>query len=353
MSQQESGKTLQLFYFLCLFVLVAFVVWTIFHIYNIHQIKKLYIEKQELIYKSHNFPEKLENSTSYKEAQQTATYQVLLLLILAPSLLAFMAWGAWRLHKNMVNEISFYKQQQNFMLAITHELKTPLTTIRLILENLLFIPTPGQNTREARLADGLSEIDRLDHLVVNILTASRIEHNKRTHFIHEPVNISTVIEKCINVYDSRSETIITWDINIAPNMFIQGDEGALTVIVNNLIDNAIKHASLAQSGSLLYAEESNEQIEEPQISIILKPVQTNEKQVLFQITDNGPGIPNHEKENVFDKFYRIGNEKTRTAKGTGLGLYIVRELVLLHKGKISITDNLPHGAVFNITFPMA
>ena len=138
MSQQESGKTLQLFYFLCLFVLVAFVVWTIFHIYNIHQIKKLYIEKQELIYKSHNFPEKLENSTSYKEAQQTATYQVLLLLILAPSLLAFMAWGAWRLHKNMVNEISFYKQQQNFMLAITHELKTPLTTIRLILENLLF-----------------------------------------------------------------------------------------------------------------------------------------------------------------------------------------------------------------------
>jgi signal transduction histidine kinase len=125
-------------------------------------------------------------------------------------------------------------------------------------------------------------------------------------------------------------------------MFIQGDEGALTVIVNNLIDNAIKHASLAQSGSLLYAEESNEQIEEPQISIILKPVQTNEKQVLF-----------HEKENVFDKFYRIGNEKTRTAKGTGLGLYIVRELVLLHKGKISITDNLPHGAVFNITFPMA
>ena len=113
-------------------------------------------------------------------------------------------------------------------------------------------------------------------------------------------------------------------------MFLEADEQLLSIIFSNLIENAIKYSP-----------------ENTPIEITGK--QENNKTTI-SIADTGAGIPDNEKENVFTKFYRIGNEETRSAKGTGLGLYIVKNLVALHHAQINISNNKPTGTVFTLVF---
>ena len=103
-------------------------------------------------------------------------------------------------------------------------------------------------------------------------------------------------------------------------------------IINNLIQNAIK-----------YQNEGDK--------IVVRTI-TDESKVTIRIADHGPGIPDDEKQKVFEKFYRMGDEMTRSTKGTGLGLFLVKELTLRNKGQITIQDNEPNGSVFTITFPI-
>jgi K+-sensing histidine kinase KdpD len=99
-----------------------------------------------------------------------------------------------------------------------------------------------------------------------------------------------------------------------------------------LIDNAIKYA--------------------PKTSPIHISLQEQNKKALLKVADEGFGISNEEKKKVFDKFYRTGNENTRSAKGTGLGLYLCKKIVEDHKGYITVTDNLPQGSIFTVTFTL-
>ncbi|MEZ4986561.1 MAG: ATP-binding protein [Saprospiraceae bacterium] len=112
---------------------------------------------------------------------------------------------------------------------------------------------------------------------------------------------------------------------------ILADEQAMTSVITNLVENAIKYSK-----------------DNPQIAI---RVYSDAKKVHLEIADNGIGIPSGEKGRVFEKFYRIGNEDTRTTKGTGLGLFIVKEIVKYHTGQIDVRDNKPQGTVFQITLP--
>ncbi|MCY7409311.1 MAG: sensor histidine kinase [Chitinophagales bacterium] len=104
-------------------------------------------------------------------------------------------------------------------------------------------------------------------------------------------------------------------------------------MITNLIENAIKYST-----------------DQSKIRIDLKEV--NEK-VVLKIADDGLGIPDSEKKKVFQKFYRIGQEETRKTKGTGLGLFIVEKIMALHKGNVSVSDNLPRGSIFEVTLPKA
>jgi signal transduction histidine kinase len=104
-----------------------------------------------------------------------------------------------------------------------------------------------------------------------------------------------------------------------------------TSVLINLIENAIK-----------YSDENSE------VTIVLSDDETN---IFLEVKDKGYGIPKEEKEKVFDKFYRVGNEDTRKSKGTGLGLYIVKRFVEIYNGTVELTDNIPNGSIFKITFP--
>jgi signal transduction histidine kinase len=114
------------------------------------------------------------------------------------------------------------------------------------------------------------------------------------------------------------------------DIYILGEELLLSMLLNNLIENAIKYSPKHKA-----------------IYIFLK--EENDLAILFVI-DEGPGIPDEEKKKIFLKFYRIGDERTRTAKGTGLGLYLSKRIMEKHHGKIMVTDNRPTGSIFTATF---
>ncbi len=111
-----------------------------------------------------------------------------------------------------------------------------------------------------------------------------------------------------------------------------GDNLLLEMLVNNLIDNAIKYT--------------------PRQTDISVSILTNSRNVLLQVKDEGKGIPDTEKNKVFKKFYRIGNAATKAAKGTGLGLYLTKIIAAHHKAGISLEDNIPNGTIFTINFPV-
>ena len=123
-----------------------------------------------------------------------------------------------------------------------------------------------------------------------------------------------------------------WRIDIEPEIAITGDALLLQILVNNLIENAVKYS--------------------PKEAAIECSLHKRNKTVLLQVIDEGPGIPDNEKKKVFEKFYRIGNETTRTTKGTGLGLYLVKKIVQDHHGSIRVTNNLNRGCNFMVSFTM-
>jgi signal transduction histidine kinase len=234
--------------------------------------------------------------------------------------------GIYRTRNTFKKEFELSKQQKNFMLSITHELKSPIASVRLQIETLLKRQLPHEK-QEFVLNQALQETERLDALVEKILLANRIESSayliQKEHF-----NLSELCQKIINNLKGsllKNNTInsqITKDINVF------GDEMAFTSIITNLLDNASKYSAPQSSIELALSHDGD------MITLVIK--------------DQGIGISNSEESKVFNKFYRAGNEETRNTKGTGLGLYIVKNLVNMHQGSIKIATNKPKGSIFTI-----
>ena len=132
----------------------------------------------------------------------------------------------------------------------------------------------------------------------------------------------------LQVHSCEIEQII--DADIQPNLEIEGDRFALSSVVTNLLENAIKYSDPCE-----------------EIKVVLKQVADN---IVLSVADVGQGITDAEKMLIFDKFYRVGNENVRKAKGTGLGLFIVKEVLQSHDADITVKDNLPRGTIFEVTF---
>jgi K+-sensing histidine kinase KdpD len=135
------------------------------------------------------------------------------------------------------------------------------------------------------------------------------------------------VESCMNRFPQR-----TFHVNIQEAIYIIGEYLLLQMLLNNLIENALKYS--------------------PKTAAITIQLTQQKKQAVIQIIDEGFGIANEEKKKIFEKFYRTGNENTRAAKGTGLGLYLCKKIVQDHNGYISVTDNLPQGSIFTATFTL-
>jgi signal transduction histidine kinase len=235
--------------------------------------------------------------------------------------------GAAVVYTSFVRRIRFSRQQNNFMLSVTHELKSPIAAMKLNLQTLERHQL-DEDKRKLLLDRCIKESNRLNDLCNNMLFASQLEGRQYKPAI-EKFDLSELTEESIADYASRYARIFSEDI--APGCKITGDKIMLQMAVNNLLENAVKYTP-----------------PEGPISISLQKVADG---TVLQVADRGAGIPDHEKKNVFNKFYRIGNEESRKAKGTGLGLYLTNKIVLQHKGRITIKDNSPSGSVFEIWLP--
>ena len=236
--------------------------------------------------------------------------------------------AAFRLKKTFVREHKMQKQQHNFMLAVTHELKSPLASIKLYIQTILKRDLNKEQQHQF-LSNSLKDIERLDDLVENVLIATKLE-NIRAHFPKERFNLSELILHIANRLQINACTHQVIKTNVQPEVYVEGDKFALTNVVTNLIENAIKYSPSCA---------------EVNVDLVQK-----DGQLFFSVRDLGCGIEDEEKKRIFNKFYRVGNESTRTTKGTGLGLFIVKSVLDRHQAQIRVKDNVPTGTIFEVTF---
>ncbi len=240
--------------------------------------------------------------------------------------LALILVGAVLMYRAVRKQFVVQQQQENFMMAITHELKTPIAIAKLNLETLQKHQL-DEAKREKLIQMTLQETNRLNTLASNILMSAQLESGKSS--TREDINFSDLVNNIANDFVTRYPDR-TWNIDITEDVELEGDPLLLQILVNNLLENAVKYS--------------------PPRSAIVCKLEEYEEGYILTISDNGPGIPDTEKKKVFGKFYRIGSEQTRSAKGTGLGLYLCRKIADDHHASITIEDNDPKGASVIVEF---
>ena len=146
----------------------------------------------------------------------------------------------------------------------------------------------------------------------------------------ERLNFSDLVEDSVEHYANRYPQRFEEDIE--SDCVLNGDKLMLQLAINNLLENAVKYTP-----------------SDKPIKIVLDKKQNC---AVLQVIDEGQGIPDEEKKKIFNKFYRIGNENSRTSKGTGLGLYLTCRILKQHKGRINVKNNLPNGSVFEMLIPL-
>ena len=235
--------------------------------------------------------------------------------------------GALFVYREVRRQIRMQLQQQNFMMAVTHELKTPIAVTKLNLETLQKHRLDEQKQQKIiRIA--LQELGRLDTLSNNILISSQLEGGGYVQ-VKEDLDLSSLVLKVVNDCGHRFPER-EWKVAVSPELTIFGDPLLLQLLVSNLTENAIKYSPRESPITVTLAKEG--------------------RHIILSVKDEGPGITDSEKKKVFIKFYRTGNEETRSAQGTGLGLYLCRKIADDHKASIKISDNSPVGSIFTVTF---
>jgi two-component system sensor histidine kinase CiaH len=214
------------------------------------------------------------------------------------------------------------QQQQNFMMAITHELKTPIAVTKLNLETMQKRKLEYEQQQKL-IRTTIQEADRLNSLCNNMLLLSQIDSGGYS-VTSEKFDIGTLAIECAEDFMIRFpyRNIETY---VDEEVIFTGDRLLLQLAVNNLLDNAIKYSG--------------------KDDVILLKVFKENKLIKLQVIDEGQGINAEERGRIFEKYFRGAQRQT---KGTGLGLYLTKEIVKQHHGDIVMTNNIPRGSIFEI-----
>ena len=241
--------------------------------------------------------------------------------------------GSIVMFRFLTQEHKLLAMKANFLSSVSHELKTPLTSIKMFAE--MMARGRVQKVEKVQEYSGLigKEATRLENLIGAILNYTRMEHGKGG-FHWEKLDFSACVQKVFdNVEDIGVEKGLMFNTKIEPGLFVIGDYTALYSLVQNLIENAIKYTNAPGD-----------------ITITVAP---DEDRVVFSVADTGIGIPSSEQKNIFNDFYRVGDEMTRSTKGSGLGLAIVKRVAETHKATISLTSKPGKGSTFTVRFKKA
>lgn len=327
LSRPDNTKTITFFYFFLLIYTIAALVWWGILLYQ--QNNRIMQLQQEIVTlkqgSSLTASQYVLEENRIKEERRLRKLQYIgeggtfLVIILLSAGFVFSA---------MRRQLRFGKQQQNFMAAVTHELKSPIAIIQLNLETLLKRDLTGEQKKKL-YDNNLSEISRLNGLCNNMLLASRFDSHQY-QVVKEKVDLSALLKEMVKESQAWMQRH-GMRADIPDGMQVAGDRFMLQIAVNNLLVNAVKYS--------------------PEQSMIRMTLQPGGRVIRLRIADEGEGIPSEEKERIFTRFYRIGNENTRKTKGTGLGLFLTKKIIEQHKGNISVLDNTPKGSIFEITLP--
>jgi len=230
-----------------------------------------------------------------------------------------------------IKAINLSQRQSNFIDSVTHELKSPIASLKLYLQTL-----NRRQVTEEQQADFyrfmLADVERLDQLINHMLDAAQLEHDSALGDVGQ-VELAGILEHCARTatmrYHVPAETV-RLDLQ---NAWVRGRQVDVDMIFRNLLDNAVKYAG-----------------NDPKVEVQMRVARGG--QVTVKISDNGKGIPPQFRWKIFRRFVRLGSELERDKPGTGLGLYIVRTLVKRLKGKIAVRDaEKGPGTVFEVQLP--
>lgn len=276
--------------------------------------------------------------------QRTLVFGALLGLVIAATF-----WSAWTTRQALRQQHALNTQKSNFVSSVSHELRAPLGSLRLLAEGL----ERGTVADEARRQEYFrligQESRRLGALVENILDFSRIEQGRK-RYEFEPTDLVALVKTTAQIFEPlAADRHVRLELQLAAeaaNWAVQLDGRALQQALLNLLDNALKHSP---SGTGIHVRL------EPQTTVATAPPASTPSTLTefrLSVRDEGPGIPPSEHARIFEPFYRRGSELRRETQGIGIGLSIVRHIVDAHGGRIDVDSDLGRGATFTLILPL-
>lgn len=231
----------------------------------------------------------------------------------------------WRTFRR---EVELERQHRNFLSAITHEIKSPIAAIRVALETVV----SGRADEKAShrfISNALSDTDRLDRLVQKVLQATRYGNGSAGIRLSRR-SLSWVVEQALGVFEpGAAASGATLKAEISDDLWAEVDDEAMAIVVSNLLENALKYGG-----------------DPAEIRVELR---LEGDLAILDVSDNGHGIAEDEVPLIFGRFYRAGDEMTRTSQGTGLGLYLVQRIMKAHRGTVAVADTGPDGTTIRVT----
>lgn len=265
-----------------------------------------------------------------KEIRKESRQRMFLMYGLLSFSLITVILGSFFMLRFITQEHKLLAMKANFLSSVSHELKTPLTSIKMFAEMM----ARGRVQKVEKIQEYSAligkESTRLENLIGAILNYTRMEHGTSS-FKWDKLDLSVSVQKVFDaVEDIGVEKGLEFHTHFEPNCFVMGDYTALYSLAQNLIENAIKYTNAPGEITIKVASE--------------------EDKILFSVADTGVGIPNSEQKNIFNDFYRVGDEMTRSTKGSGLGLAIVKRVAETHKAAISLSSKPGKGSTFTVKF---
>ena len=308
------------------YVLLQFLWWEILLVKQNGQIIN---EKQKLMELTFTNAEELRKEVD--ELHRKKEMKTVMIVGEGTVFLLLLLFGVYKIKQASDKETELNNRQKNFFLSISHELKTPIAATKLQLQTLQKQKL-DEHTKQELLRNALEETERLNMLIDNVLLASRLDSGEQL-FKKIRTDLSHLLADTLARYYPQEIRSGTIQSNIVPEIFLNVDPFVFPSVITNLVDNALKYS--------------------PELKKVTVSLLNRNGGIVFSVADQGIGIAPGEKKNIFNRFYRTGDETTRKTKGTGLGLYIVKYIVDRHRGSISVNDNPPKGTVFEITFHAA
>ncbi len=235
----------------------------------------------------------------------------------------------------MCEELSqLEEKRRKFVSDASHELKTPMAGIKLICDSLVAADNPDPETVKEFLYDMSDEVNRLTRVVERLLVLTKLDAGGNSLHLEETdirMLVSHAVKKLRPIANEKRITLCAdyHEALFAPALI---DYDKIYEAIYNIMDNAVKYS--------------------PEDSIVRVEVSEKDGWIVINVSDNGPGIPESERERIFERFYRLDDSRARDTGGTGLGLSIAKEAIIMHKGSITVSEGVNGGSVFTIILPL-